>query len=287
MPKNKVKTIPVNKEVFMFILRSKNSSIRKLGAAPKIESTDKTIRRALNNGEMRPKLVDQIASYLNVESSLLTGEKVKKAFSAKNKVFKEMYLAPLFHLDKFPYFRDEQKEFQTIKKEGPYETGGIKETMKRILSLFDVSYRQFEEMTFEQQYAFQYELFEAMIPVMRKNFQENAYGETDKYLFEYILVDLDNYKEQHELLEFADSILRDRYIAKPPKGLTPKMIKKMTAKELLDFEEKLQADDCCDIEFDDPISKKYANYPLITEDDTDEDVLRKTQEARKNSLSDK
>ena len=89
MPKNKVQTVPINKKVFQYILKEKNSSIRKLGAAQEIAFTEKTIRRALNNSEMRPELVKQIAIYLNIDSTLLTGEMVKKAFSAKNKIFRK------------------------------------------------------------------------------------------------------------------------------------------------------------------------------------------------------
>lgn len=69
MPKNKVKTIPVNKKIFLYILQEKKSSIRKLGASEDIDFSEKTIRRALNNGEMRPELVKQIAIHLNIESS--------------------------------------------------------------------------------------------------------------------------------------------------------------------------------------------------------------------------
>ena len=285
MPKNKVQTVPVNKKVFMFILKKKNSSIRKLGAANEIDFTEKTIRRALNNGEMRPELVKQIAKYLNIESSLLTGDMVKKAFSAKNHVFREMFLNPLYHLDRFPYFIDEQREFRTVRQEGYFEVGGMTETMKRLLSLFEISYRQFEEMPFEQQYNFQHDLFEAMIPVMYKHFTENAYGDSESYSFEGILADLENYKENHDELEYADTILREKYIAHPPKGYTPDMIKKMSKEKLLNIDINLQMEEYDDSEIEDPFAEKYANYPLIEGDDTDDDILRKTQETIKNSTS--
>lgn len=277
MPKNKVKTIPVNKSVFQYILKQKNSSIRKLGAAEEIFFTEKTIRRALNNGEMRPELVKQIAIYLNIDSTLLTGEMVKAAFSANNSVFRNMYLAPLNHLDDYPYFREEQRELQSVKREGLFETGGMTETMKRLLSLFEVSYTQFEKMSFNQQFNFQYELFDTMIPIIRKYFTEDAYGKKDRYSFESILIDLENYKEQHDELEYADTTLRQRYMEHPPKGLTRDTIAKMSKEALLNFDIDLQMEQCFDPEYKDPFAEKYADYPIITADDTDEDILRKTQ----------
>lgn len=287
MPRNKVQTVPINKKVFQYILKEKNSSIRKLGAAQEIAFTEKTIRRALNNGEMRPELVKQIAIYLNIDSTLLTGEMVKKAFSAKNKVFRNLYLSPLNHLDDFPYFREEQRDLLTVKQDGLFETGGMAETMKRLLSLFEVSFSQFEKMTFDQQYDFQYELFNAMIPIIRKHFKEDAYGNTDGYSFESIINDLENYKENHDELEYADTILRQRYIAHPPKGLTIEKIKKMSKEELLNFDINLQMEENYDPDYKSPFEEKYAKYPVITEDDTDEDILRKEKESLQNSAEDK
>ena len=55
--------------------------------------------------------------------------------------------------------------------------------------------------------------------------------------------------------------------------------------KLLNIDINLQMEEYGDSEIEDPFAKKYANYTLITEDDTDEDILRKTQETKKNSTS--
>ncbi len=277
MPKNKVQTVPINKKVFLYILKEKNSSIRKLGAAKEISFTEKTIRRALNNGEMRPVLVKQIAIFLNIDSKLLTGEMVKNAFFSKNKEFRDRYLYPLNHLDNYPYFREEQRDLLTIKQEGLFETGGMAETIKRLLSLFEVSFSQFEKMTFDQKYDFQYELFNAMIPIIRKHFTVDAYGNTDPYSFENIINDLENYKEHHDELEYADTILREQYIEHPPKWIKKEQIEKMSKEDLLNLHIDLQMEEYYDPDYKSLFEEEYANYTIITENDTDEDILRKKE----------
>ena len=136
MPKGFVETDHVNKDVFMQVLKLKKTSIRRLDEELSIECSDKTIRRSLNNGKMRRQYIEQIAKYLDVDSRLLTGELVEGAFHTTNSVIRELYLNPLTHIEDFPYFREEQERLQREK---------IDETLKRILSLFEISYKQFEE----------------------------------------------------------------------------------------------------------------------------------------------
>ena len=78
MPRGKVKMVDVNREVFDKVLDAKKSSIRKL--AKIVTCSDKTIRRELGKGGLRPQYVDEIAKVLNVDPRLLTGELVKKAY---------------------------------------------------------------------------------------------------------------------------------------------------------------------------------------------------------------
>ena len=132
MPKGYVETDHVNKDVFMQVLKLKKTSIRRLDEEPSIECSDKTIRRSLNNGKMRRQYIEQIAKYLDVDSRLLTGELVEGAFHTTNSVVRKLYLNPLTHIKDFPYFREEQERLQREK---------IDETLKRILSLFEISYK--------------------------------------------------------------------------------------------------------------------------------------------------
>lgn len=140
-----------------------------------------------------------------------------------------------------------------------FKTGGIKETIQRILALFDTSYSQFEGMSFDEQYHFQYDLFDAMLPVIYRCFKKNAYGETGITSFSRIINDLEDCKEDHDELEYADTVLRQQYLNNPPKGLTYKKIEKMPASELLDF----AINQFMEYPSNDFFEEKYKDIPTI------------------------
>lgn len=233
MPKNVVKIKPVNKEIFFRIIKEKGSSIRKLGNTEGIDCSEKTIRRELNTrGGLREQYLDQIARYLDVDSRLLSGELVKKAFSTTDKSMKNLYLSPMAHIEDYPYFREEQDR---LRKEH------IDETLKRILSLFEVSYEQFKAKTFEEQYDFQHDLLSAILPVMYKHFDRDGYGDTGRISFESIIVSLEYYRDDYYEREYADTTLREKFMQSLPEGYTPKQIKKMSSDELIGLDMYLQS----------------------------------------------
>lgn len=230
MPKNKVKTEPVNKEVFLKVLRAKGSSIKKLDKEGTVTCSDKTIRRSLNSGSMRWIYIDQIARCLNVDPRLLTGEMLRGAFLATSKLEKNLYLSPLRHIDQYPYFRAEQDR---LRKEE------IGETIKRVLSLFEISMDQFNEMTFDKQYDFQHDLLNAILPVIYKHFNEDGYGDAEMVSCQRIIIELESYKEDYDLKEYANTVLRQRFIDNCPKGYTVKEISAMSPDELIDLDMSL------------------------------------------------
>lgn len=231
MPKGHVKTEDVNKTVFMRILKLKNVSIRQLDAEPHIECSDKTIRRSLNNGQMRMNYIEQIAEFLDVDSRLLTGELVKKAFLTTDPNLKKLYMSPLTHIDDFPYFRSEQAKLRNE---------AIDEVLKRILSLFEISYKQFQLKDFEDQYTFQHDLFCAILPVIYKHFEKDGYGNSDMNNCYNIIADLESYHESIEEQHYADTILREYFLKNIPSEYTKDMIKKMSPAELIALDVDLQ-----------------------------------------------
>lgn len=234
MPKNDVKVIPVNKEVFQYILKKKGSSIRKLGAADCIDCSEKTIRRELNkkSGGLRKQYLEQIARYLNVDSRLLSGELVKKAFSSQNECLRKLYLQPLEHIDDYPYFREEQDRLRSER---------IDETLKRVLSLFEISYEQFQSKSFEEQYSFQHDLFSAILPVMYKHFDSDGYGDKERWSFEAILCQLESCKEDYYEQQYANTTLREKFLKNPPKGYSRTKITKMSPSDLINLDLFLQS----------------------------------------------
>lgn len=245
MPKNVVKIKTVNKKVFFWIIKEKGSSIRKLGNTAGIDCSEKTIRRELNTrGGLREQYLDQIARHLNVDLRLLSGELVKEAFSTTDKTLKSLYLSPLAHIDDYPYFREEQDRLRMEH---------IDETLKRILSLFEVSYEQFKAKTFEEQYDFQHDLLSAMLPVMYKHFDKDGYGDTERMSFEAIIVSLENYRDDYYEQEYADTTLRETFMQNPPEGYTSDQIKKMSPDELIGLDMYLQSLEYPEDE-DDPFS---------------------------------
>ena len=233
MPKNVVKIKQVNKEVFSKIIKEKGSSIRKLGNTEGIDCSEKTIRRELNTrGGLREQYLDQIARHLNVDSRLLSGELVEKAFTTTDKGMKSIYLYPLAHIEDYPYFREEQDRLRVEH---------IDETLKRILLLFEVSYEQFKAKTFEEQYDFQHDLLSAILPVRYKHFDRDGYGNTERMSFEAIIVSLENYQDDYYERKYADTTLREKFMQNLPEGYTPSQIKKMSPDELIGLDMYLQS----------------------------------------------
>lgn len=231
MPKGYVKTERVNKKVFMRVLKLKGVSIRQLDHELSIECSDKTIRRSLNNGQMRNIYIEQIAKFLDVDSRLLTGELVRKAFQTANPELKRIYMSPLTHIDDFPYFRSEQAK---LRKES------LNETLKRILSLFEISYEQFESKDFDAQYNFQHELLCAIFPVIYKHFETDGYGNSDKNNCYRIINDLEIYHKSIEEQKYANTVLREYFLKFVPRGYTKDIIEKMSADELIQLDVDLQ-----------------------------------------------
>lgn len=232
MPRGEVETVDVINEVFREILHRKKSSIRKLGQEPSVDCSEKTIRRELKEkGGLRQQYVDRIARYLDVDPRLLTGELVKAAFETEDGEKRRQLLYPLEHLERFPYFREEQSR---IRMEG------IDQTIRRILSLFEISYSQFEEKNFEDQYSFQHDMIVALMPVMYEHFDRDGYGNKERRSFEKALHDLESYREDYYFWRYLNITRRKELAQNPPHGYTSKQIQKMDLKELEALDLELQ-----------------------------------------------
>lgn len=223
MPKGNIHKIRVDKPVFMTVVHECGSSIIKLGAREEVDCTERTIRRALNEGKMTPCFLDQIARYLDVDSRLLSGELHRKADSYNDEFLRSLYLAQL-KAENYPYFR---------KRTADLNKQPVKKLLEQILALFEISLSQYEEMDFEAQYLLQHDLLDSLVPVIRKYFQVDAYGRKDMPDLEKIISDLENFRDDHYLHIYAEEILRKRFLEKPPLGKTKVDIYRMTSEELI------------------------------------------------------
>ncbi len=223
MPKGIIYKIPVDKTVFMSIVKECGSSIIKLGECEKIDCTERTIRRSLNEGKMTPCFLDQIAKHLDVDSRLLSGELHGKADLYHDDFLRKMYLAQL-RVERYPYYRKRKTELN----EQP-----IEELLEQILSLFDISFSQFEDMDFEGQYLLQHDLFDALVPVIRKHFFVDAYGRKDLPDLEKIICDLENFRDDYYLHLHAEEVLRKKILEHPPCGKTKADVRRMGAEDLI------------------------------------------------------
>lgn len=226
MPKGTITKDPVNKKAFMSVVHACGSSIIKLGACSEIDCTERTIRRSLNEGKMTPAFLDQIARFLNVDPRLLSGALHEQAKSYSNELLRRISLAQLTPKN-YPYFE---------KRKADLNMQPIGELLEQILVLFDVSISQFEEMDFEAQYLFQHDLLEALVPVIRKHFKTDAYGQEEMPNLEKVILDLEYYREDHDLQIYADEVLRKRFLENPPLGKTREDILAMSADELIDLD---------------------------------------------------
>lgn len=226
MPKGKIFKIPVDKAVFMDVVKKRGSSIIKLGNCPEVDCTERTIRRALDEGKMTPCFLDQIAKYLDVDSRLLSGDLHKQADKYSDDFLRTMYLAQL-KVERYPYYR---------KRKTDLNKQPIGELLEQIFSLFEISFSQFEALDYESQYLLQHDLFEAIVPVIRKHFKVDAYGRKDMPDLERIINELETLRDEHYLHLYAEEVLRKKYIENPPHGKTKSEIKKMTVEGLIAFD---------------------------------------------------
>ena len=109
MPKGKINKTAINKSVFMAVVKQRKSSINKLGQSSEVECTERTIRRSLEEGFMTPRILDDIAKHLDVDSRLLSGELHQRAERYKDPFLKEIYLAQLTPED-YPYYSKRRDE---------------------------------------------------------------------------------------------------------------------------------------------------------------------------------
>lgn len=88
---------------------------------------NRTIRRALEKGEMHKDLLEQIAKKINIDPSFLSGEIYHSCFRYDNEGLIDAALSKLTISD-YPYFKKEQTGYQAD------------EYIKHVLMFYDISF---------------------------------------------------------------------------------------------------------------------------------------------------
>lgn len=195
MGRPKIKKVPINRERFEKALYRKGLSINKLNKDEIIEVDEKTIRRALKDKEINPKILEKIGERLDVDPDWLKGrdiELLNKFHLNKQKI--EYYQ----NIENFPYNKNKyERNFIDLDK-----------YLKDTLTLQGILFDDFENLSIEKQRGFQMEMDLVLQMLVRKYFYEE-YKETDNlFLSNKELYDLsvsvlsgDDYCKLFELLE--------------------------------------------------------------------------------------
>ena len=179
---------------------------------------------------IRPIYRNNIAQNLDVDPRFLSGE-----IFLNDPKYKFYSLDYYYHeLNKYPFSRKAFDESQNL---------DIKNHLSNIFSLFNISYKQFENLDFEKKYNLQHVLFETIAQIQLKYFSEDAYGNKDMYGLYQLVSELENYYEDYNLHLYAENFLRKQFLNNLPKGYSKSQIRSMTTDDLLDLDQSLQWDD--------------------------------------------
>lgn len=164
MANQKTKKVPVNKQIFMEILKVKNCSIRKLGDAyDEIQRTEKTIRRCLDQGAMPSDLLDNISKYLDVHPDYLSG-----VYDLKADHIEDSYLRFLFRSsikpEKYPYLLKAKNDIN------------YNSYFENILNINNITLEQFKTLTPIERVMFRQEMGFAILQVITKYFSHDSLG---------------------------------------------------------------------------------------------------------------
>lgn len=185
MANKKIKKVPLDRNCLMEALQLNNISIRKLGDDYNFGWSSKSIERGIKAGEVSPELLDALGRHLDVEPDYLSG-KYHRTFEKISDDKVSFYLKKDLCAKKFPYIKKQQRTMY----EGKFL---YDKYLEFILIIHDISTKQFDDMTFEQQKLLQLDIEDAIVPILMKYFPKNAMGQ-DIYPEIYKLREsIDNY----------------------------------------------------------------------------------------------
>ena len=184
---NKEKTkVFIDRKCFEETLKLRNSSIRKLGQVTGgVGWSEKTIRRALIDGQISPELLDDIAQYLDVDPEYLSGKYHRNAEKYEDQYIRALALYNL-KAERYPYLLKQQRD--KINGYLLYDR-----YLENILIIHNLSLEQFNNLPFEIRKKMQLDLEGSICSVLTRYFDKDVFGK-ELYPDIYRLQnDIDNY----------------------------------------------------------------------------------------------
>lgn len=196
--------VSFDRKCFEEALKLHNSSIRQLGKVTGgIGWSEKTIRRALNDGQISLELLDDIARRFDIDPEYLSGKYHRNAEKYKDPNIRALALYNL-KAERYPYILKQQRD--KIDDHFLYDR-----YLENILIIHNLSLKQFNDLPFEIRKKMQLELEGAICSVLTKHFDKDAFGK-DLYPEIYMLQnDIDNYDPDFKEppAEFFEEMMRD------------------------------------------------------------------------------
>lgn len=202
---NKAKNkVSIARKCFEEALKLRNSSIRKLGGVTDgVGWSEKTIRRALTDGQISPELLDDIAQHLDVDPEYLAGKYHRNAEKYDDPYIRALALYNL-KAERYPYLLKQQRD--KIDNYFLYDR-----YLENILIIHNLSLKQFNNLPFETKKKLQLELEDSICRVLIKYFDRDAFGK-ELYPGIYKLHnDIDNYDPDFKEPppEFFEEMMKD------------------------------------------------------------------------------
>lgn len=173
--------VHIDRNRFFEALRTRKSSIRKLGQAyNEIGRTERTIRRAVEAGEMSPELLDSIARYLDVHPDFISGIYDEKAERIKESQLRDYYISTITP-DNHPYI------------EKAYSDLDYPHYFNEILTDNFITTKQFESLAPVERVLLRQELSVAIMEVLAKHFKADAFGRNLADLVSYYKSNVDDF----------------------------------------------------------------------------------------------
>lgn len=185
MANKKIKKVPLDKGCLLEALRLRNISIRKLGSDYDFGWTSKSVERGIKDGRVSVELMEALGKFLDVDTDYLSG-KYHRACEKTNIHLLAETLKKQLKAEKFPYLLKQQ--LSRYDNEFLYS-----KYLEYILTIHEISMRQFDSLTQEKKKDFQLDLEDAIASVLIKHFPHNVKGEDTWPEVYRVKIEIENY----------------------------------------------------------------------------------------------